>query len=88
MDAPGAFYHIMIPGIERRKIFQDDQGRRHFSDRLGGILMPGKDRRRVEARSLFCYWAAKLGVFQPTVSISVRRGQKLARTKALSLPLE
>ena len=38
IDAPGALHHIMIRGIERRKIFQDDTDRDNFLDRLGDIL--------------------------------------------------
>lgn len=38
IDAPGALHHIMIRGIERRKIFLDDTDRNSFVDRLGTIL--------------------------------------------------
>ena len=30
LDAPGALHHIMIRGIERRKIFRDDGDREDF----------------------------------------------------------
>jgi chromosomal replication initiation ATPase DnaA len=55
------------------------------------IFSPGKHPKTVQARSVFCYWAVRklghtatglagrLGLTQPAVSISVRRGQKLAR---------
>jgi putative transposase len=39
IDAPGAFHHIIIRGIERRKIFRNDADRVNFSDRLGGIVV-------------------------------------------------
>ena len=39
IDAPGAFHHIIIRGIERRKIFRDDADRVNFLDRLGGIVL-------------------------------------------------
>ena len=39
IDAPGAFHHIIIRGIERRAIFRDDADRESFLDRLGGILL-------------------------------------------------
>ncbi len=39
IDAPGALHHVMIRGIERREIFQDDKDRDSFLDRLGGILL-------------------------------------------------
>ena len=38
IDAPGALHHLIIRGIERRKIFHDDTDRESFLDRLGGIL--------------------------------------------------
>jgi REP-associated tyrosine transposase len=38
IDAPGALHHVLIRGIERRKIFKDDADRENFLDRLGGIL--------------------------------------------------
>ena len=54
----------------------------------------------MEARSLFCYWAIRelgipgaavarqLGLSQPTVSISVKRGEKVAKAKGLKLLME
>jgi putative transposase len=38
IDAPGALHHIIVRGIERRKIFRDDSDRDSFIDRLGRIL--------------------------------------------------
>jgi putative transposase len=38
IDAPGALHHIIVRGIERRKIFYDDTDRENFLDRLGTIL--------------------------------------------------
>jgi putative transposase len=38
LDAPGALHHIIVRGIERRKIFRDDADRDDFLERLGGIL--------------------------------------------------
>ncbi len=38
IDSPGALHHIIVRGIERRKIFRDDQDRYAFLDRLGLIL--------------------------------------------------
>ena len=61
------------------------------------IWTRGKYRHVVEARSLFCYWAAKelgipmsslgrrLGISTPAVSKSVTRGQKIAKSKVLAL---
>ena len=38
LDAPGALHHIIVRGIERRKIFADDDDPYDFIDRLGGII--------------------------------------------------
>ncbi len=38
IDAPGALHHIIVRGIERRKIFKDDTDRINFLDRLGKVL--------------------------------------------------
>jgi len=57
----------------------------------------GKHRQTVKARSLLCYWAVrklgisatelsrKLGLSQPSVSISVKRGEKIAQAEQLEL---
>ena len=37
IDAPGALHHIIISGIGRRKIF-DDEDRHLFLDRLGTVI--------------------------------------------------
>ena len=42
IDAPGALHHIIVKGINRRKIFFDDSDRDDFLDRLGGILSDSK----------------------------------------------
>ena len=39
IDAPGAFHHVIIRGIERTAIFRDDKDRDSFLDRFGGILL-------------------------------------------------
>ena len=38
LDAPGVLHHVMIRGIERRKIFRDDKDRDNLLDRLSLIL--------------------------------------------------
>jgi len=38
LDAPGVLHHIMIRGIERRKIFINDQDRDDFLDRPAKLL--------------------------------------------------
>ena len=39
LDAPGVLHHVMIRGIERRNIFEDDTDRKDFIERLD-ILLP------------------------------------------------
>jgi len=39
IDTPGLLHHVMIRGIERRKIFNDDKDRKDFIERLS-ILLP------------------------------------------------
>ncbi len=38
LDAPGIVHHVMIRGIERRKIFWNRKDREDFLDRLGKLL--------------------------------------------------
>jgi len=61
------------------------------------VWRPGKQPITVKARSLLCYWAArklgfsttelskKLDVSQPSVSISVKRGEMIAEAEQLEL---
>ena len=61
------------------------------------VWTSGKHQVIVKARSLLCYWAVrklgfsatelskKLGVSQPSVSISVKRGEKIANAEQLDL---
>ena len=38
LDAPGVLHHIMIRGIERRKIFINDRDREDMLERLAKLL--------------------------------------------------
>ncbi|MBW2066745.1 MAG: hypothetical protein JRJ03_17695 [Deltaproteobacteria bacterium] len=38
LDAPGILHHVIILGIERRKIFRTDKGRDDFLARLEDLL--------------------------------------------------
>jgi REP-associated tyrosine transposase len=61
------------------------------------VIAPGKDRRKVEARSLLCYWATtELGISQthlsrrvplnqPAVSNAVKRGAHLIRERQYAI---
>lgn len=42
IDAPGALHHIIVRGIERRRIFSDDKDRDNFIERLGDIVTDTK----------------------------------------------
>jgi REP element-mobilizing transposase RayT len=42
LDAPGVFHHIIIRGIERRKIFRDNRDRENILERLGKLLLETK----------------------------------------------
>jgi len=42
IDATGALHHIMVRGIERRKVFRSDTDRDQFLERLGTVLLETK----------------------------------------------
>jgi putative transposase len=42
IDAPGALHHIMVRGIDRRDIFDDQKDYSAFMDRLGDLLIETK----------------------------------------------
>ena len=42
LDAPGVLHHVIIRGIERRNIFEDDKDRDNLLKRLGGLLQATK----------------------------------------------
>ncbi len=42
IDIPGALHHIIVRGIERRRIFTDGQDRDNFIERLGDIVAETK----------------------------------------------
>ena len=42
LDAPGVFHHIIIRGIERRKIFRDNHDRENLLERLGKLVLETK----------------------------------------------
>ena len=39
IDAPGALHHVIVRGIARRRVFNDDADRDFFVERLGRILI-------------------------------------------------
>ena len=42
LDVPGALHHIMMRGINKAAIFDDDQDRRKFLDRLSEKVIEAK----------------------------------------------
>ena len=42
LDAPGVLHHVIIRGIERRKIFLDNRDRDDIVDRLSSILQDAR----------------------------------------------
>jgi hypothetical protein len=88
--------------LEARGVTLDDVARRAaflFGIEPNEIYTSGKQPSLVRARSLFCYWAVRelgisatalariLKLSQPAVSISVKRGERIARDKNFDLPL-
>ena len=39
LDAPGTLYHVIVRGIERREIVDDDMDREEFVTRMGPIAL-------------------------------------------------
>ena len=38
IDAPGALHHVIVRGIERKKIFRSDSDRNNFVNRLAELI--------------------------------------------------
>ncbi len=49
LDTPGALHHIMVRGLNRSAIFEDDQDRSRFLERLGQNV--------IETQSSLYAWA-------------------------------
>jgi len=49
VDAPGTLHHVIVRGIERRRIVNDNQDRERFLERLGELPQ--------ETRTAVCAWA-------------------------------
>jgi hypothetical protein len=39
LDAPGTLHHVIIRGIEKRQIVDDDKDRKNFVNRLGKLAL-------------------------------------------------
>ena len=59
IETPGALHHIIVRGIERRKIFYDNADRDNLLERLGSVL--------TETRTPCFAWALipNLDLFHP-----------------------
>ena len=42
LDAPGSLHHVIVRGIERRRIFETEKDREDFLDRLETVVTEGK----------------------------------------------
>ena len=42
LDAPGTLHHVIVRGIERRPIFEDDRDHEDFLRRLGAVVEQGQ----------------------------------------------
>lgn len=49
LDAPGSLHHVIIRGIEKRRIVHDDKDRQGLVSRIGTIA--------TETNTLICAWA-------------------------------
>ena len=38
LDVPGTLHHVMVRGIEGRNIFQDEEDRKAFVNRMGNLV--------------------------------------------------
>ena len=41
LDAPDTLHHVMVRGLERRRLFRDDTDRRDFVARVGALAAGG-----------------------------------------------
>ena len=93
LDAPGVVHHVIICGIERRKIFLDEKDCQDFLERLGDLLLD---------TGTTCYaWAlltnhthfllrtGQVGLAdlmrRLLTGYAVRRGERITRGKGLTL---
>ena len=91
-------YRLQAEGYDFEKVL--NLVARFFDLHPSEILLPSKQRERIRARSLLCYWAIselgmtateiahRLGIHQSSVSRTAQRGEKLAVEKELSIDVE
>ena len=88
-------YELKSLGYDLKKIEQ--RVIEIFKIKSEALYSRSREKRRVEARSVFCYWAVRelgihgtemaklLGLSQPAVVYALRRGEKLVREGKLRL---
>jgi REP element-mobilizing transposase RayT len=91
-------YRLAASGYDFAEVLRQVAG--IFNLKPEEILLPSKQRQRVRARSLLCFWAVKelglsetwlaqkLGTTQPSVSRAVQKGERLALDEKLVFELE
>ncbi len=60
IDAPGTLHHIIVRGIERRKIFKDDTDKINFLDRPGYVRVESAEIKHVLHECPVFYFAPNL----------------------------
>ena len=97
-DAWERTYELRARGIDFRSALA--RVAQIFSLAPEDIMLPGKQRYRVAARSVLCYWAVReigmtatalarrLRVSQPAISNAVLRGERVAKERRLFFDLE
>jgi len=79
LDAPGALHHIIVRGINRRKIF--------FGLTFNDLLTVGKQRKMVRDRSVLSYWGTReLGMSAVSISKKLNIAASTASECAMSRP--
>jgi REP element-mobilizing transposase RayT len=98
IDAPGALHHIIVRGIERSTIFKDNTDRLNFLDRRGAIiqetktcclawaLIPNHFHLLVKTGDVpMAVLSRQLNLSISGISLSVKRGEKIARDEDYKL---
>ena len=39
LDVPGTYHHVIVRGIEKRQIIDDDKDKKSFVDRMGSLVL-------------------------------------------------
>ena len=56
LDAPGTLHHVMVRGIERRRIVNDVADRKNFVERLGELSTGTKKFNSIRPLSMVWSW--------------------------------